>query len=156
MSNACKNLKKTIQQKTYNVKTPDIEQKDWYIIDAKNLVLGRIASKIATILLGKHKAIYSPDADVGDYVVAINTNLIKITGNKAQDKLYFTHSGKPGNLKKINFDKLMQKSAEKLLQITVKGMLPRNVRGRNMLKKLKIYQGEEHPHAAQQPKLLEV
>lgn len=156
MSNACKTLKKTIQQKTYNVKTPDIEQKDWYIIDAKNLVLGRIASKIATILLGKHKAIYSPDADVGDYVVAINTNLIKITGNKAQDKLYFTHSGKPGNLKKINFDKLMQKSAEKLLQITVKGMLPRNVRGRNMLKKLKIYQGEEHPHAAQQPKLLEV
>lgn len=156
MSNACKNLKNTIRQKTYNVKTPDIEQKDWYIIDAKNLVLGRIASKIATILLGKHKAIYSPDADVGDYVVAINTNLIKITGNKAQDKLYFTHSGKPGNLKKINFDKLMQKSAEKLLQITVKGMLPRNVRGRNMLKKLKIYQGEEHPHAAQQPKLLEV
>lgn len=156
MSNACKNLKKIIQQKTFNVKTPDIEQKDWYIIDAKNLVLGRIASKIATILLGKHKAIYSPDADVGDYVVAINTNFIKITGNKAQDKLYFTHSGKPGNLKKINFDKLMQKSAEKLLQITVKGMLPRNVRGRNMLKKLKIYQGEEHPHAAQQPKLLEV
>lgn len=143
-------------QKTYNVKNKDLEQKDWYIINAKNVVLGRAASKIATILLGKHKPIYSRDADVGDFVVVINAGQIQITGNKAQDHFYHSHSGKPGNLKSINFEKLIHKSAEKLLKLTVKGMLPRNTRGRDMLKKLKVYQNEEHPHSAQQPKQLEV
>ena len=156
MSNACTHLKKAISQKTYNVTAADTSVKEWYIIDTKNLTLGRVASKIASILLGKNKAIYSPDADVGDYVVAINASKIKITGNKAENKLYYTHSGKPGNLKQVNFNKLIQKSAEKLLNITIKGMLPKNVRGRNMLKKLKVYPTEQHPHAAQQPKQLEV
>lgn len=141
---------------TYSVKTKDIEQKNWYIVDAKNLILGRAASKIATILLGKHKPIYSPSADVGDYVVVINAGYIKVTGDKQENKMYYRHSGKPGNLKETNFDKLLNKSAEQLLKITVKGMLPKNTRGRNMLKKLKVYQKEEHPHIAQNPNQLEV
>ena len=142
--------------KTYVVKAKDIEQKNWYLLDAKNLVLGRAASKIATILLGKHKPNYSPDADVGDYVIVINAGQFKVTGNKTEDKAYYTHSGRPGNLKTITFDKLIKKSAEQLLKTTIKCMLPRNTRGRNMLKKLKVYQNENHPHTAQQPNQLEV
>jgi large subunit ribosomal protein L13 len=137
--------------KTYSVKLKDTQQQSWYIIDAKDVILGRTASLIAKMLLGKHKPTYAPYADVGDYVVVINAGQIRITGNKSKDKIYYRHSGKPGNLKEITFDKLIEKSAEKLLKITVKGMLPRNTRGRNMLKKLKVYQNAEHPHAAQQP-----
>ena len=142
--------------KTYSVKLKDTEQQSWYIIDAKDVVLGRTASLIAKILLGKHKPTYTPHADVGDYIVVINAAKIKITGNKAQDKVYYRHSGKTGNLKEITFDKLIEKSAEKLLKITVKGMLPKNTRGRDMLKKLKVYHNSEHPHEAQQPIQLEV
>lgn len=142
--------------KTYSVKLKDTQQQVWYIIDAKGAVLGRTASKAATMLLGKHKPTYAPYADVGDYVIVINAGQIKVTGNKSTDKVYYRHSGKPGNLKEITFDKLIEKSAEKLLKITVKGMLPRNTRGRNMLKKLKVYQNAEHPHEAQQPIQLEV
>ena len=142
--------------KTYSVKLKDTEQQSWYIIDAKDVVLGRTASLIAKMLLGKHKPTYTPHADVGDYIVVINAAKIKITGNKVKDKVYYRHSGKPGNLKEITFDKLIEKSAEKLLKITVKGMLPKNTRGRDMLKKLKVYQNSEHPHAAQQPIQLEV
>lgn len=142
--------------KTYSVKLKDTEQQSWYIIDAKDVVLGRTASLIAKMLLGKHKPTYTPHADVGDYIIVINAGKIKITGNKVKDKVYYRHSGKPGNLKEITFDKLIEKSAEKLLKITVKGMLPKNTRGRDMLKKLKIYQNSEHPHAAQQPIQLEV
>jgi len=137
--------------KTYSVKLKDTEQQAWYIIDAKDVVLGRTATLIAKMLLGKHKPTYAPYADVGDYVIVINAGQIKVTGNKSTDKVYYRHSGRPGNLKEITFDKLIEKSAEKLLKITVKGMLPRNTRGRNMLKKLKVYQNAEHPHAAQQP-----
>ncbi len=137
--------------KTYSVKLKDTNSPDWYIVDAKDLVLGRTASKIAKVLLGKHKPIYAPYADVGDYVIVINAGKIKVTGNKTTDKNYYTHSGKPGNLKETTFDKLIKKSSEKLLKITIKGMLPKNVRGRNMLKKLKVYQDSAHPHAAQQP-----
>ncbi len=137
--------------KTYSVKLKDTEQQAWYIIDAKDVVLGRTATLIAKMLLGKHKPTYAPYADVGDYVIVINAGQIKVTGNKSTDKVYYRHSGRPGNLKAITFDKLIEKSAEKLLKITVKGMLPRNTRGRNMLKKLKVYQNAEHPHAAQQP-----
>jgi len=137
--------------KTYSVKLKDTNSPDWYIVDAKDLVLGRTASKIAKVLLGKHKPIYAPYADVGDYVIVINAGQIKVSGNKATDKNYYTHSGKPGNLKETNFSKLIKKSSEKLLKITIKGMLPKNVRGRNMLKKLKVYQDSVHPHAAQQP-----
>lgn len=142
--------------KTYSVKLKDTQQQTWYIIDAKDAILGRTASKAATMLLGKHKPTYAPYADVGDYVIVINAGQIKVTGNKSTDKVYYRHSGRVGNLKEITFDKLIEKSAEKLLKITVKGMLPRNTRGRNMLKKLKVYQNAEHPHAAQQPVQLEV
>ena len=141
--------------KTYRVKNNDIKQ-DWCILDAKNKVLGRVAALIAKKLLGKDKVIYSPDVDVGDYVIVINAEHIKVTGNKAEDKLYHRHSGRPGNLKEINFNKLIKKSAKDLLTITVKGMLPKNTRGRNMLKKLKVYKNMEHPHTAQQPKCIEV
>ena len=137
--------------RTYSVKLKDTNSPDWYILDAKDLVLGRTASKIAKVLLGKHKPIYAPYADVGDYVIVINAGQIKVTGNKTTDKSYYTHSGKPGNLKETTFDKLIKKSSEKLLKITIKGMLPKNVRGRNMLKKLKVYQDSAHPHIAQQP-----
>ena len=116
--------------KTYSVKLKDTQQQSWYIIDAKDVILGRTASLIAKMLLGKHKPTYAPYADVGDYVVVINAGQIRITGNKSKDKIYYRHSGKPGNLKEITFDKLIEKSAEKLLKITVKGMLPRNTMGK--------------------------
>lgn len=137
--------------KTYSVKLKDVKDFKWYILDAKDLVLGRIASKVAKLLLGKHKVTYAPYADVGDYVIVINANQIKVTGNKDTDKFYYTHSGKVGNLKKTSFNKLQNESSEKLLKIAVKGMLPKNVRGRNIFKKLKVYQDSIHPHIAQQP-----
>lgn len=137
--------------KTYSFKLKDSEQQKWYLIDAKDLVLGRAASLVAKLLLGKHKPIYAPYADAGDYVVVINANQFKVTGNKRLDKNYYSHSGKAGKLKQISFEKLINKSSDKLFKLTVKGMLPRNTRGRNMLKKLKVYSNAEHPHVAQQP-----
>lgn len=137
--------------KTYSVKSKDTKDQNWYIIDAQGLVLGRTACLVAKMLLGKHKPLYSPCADVGDNVIVVNSDQIKVTGSKYQNKLYYTHSGKPGNLKTITLEKLIQKSSEKLLKIAVKGMLPKNTRGRDMLKKLKVYKGLEHPHVAQQP-----
>lgn len=137
--------------KTYNIKSKELEPPKWYLIDAKDLVLGRTASMIAKLLLGKHKPVYTPHADVGDYVIVINANQVKITGSKSTDKVYYRHSGKAGKLKQVTFDKLIVNSAEKLFKITVQGMLPKNTRGRDMLKKLKVYANSEHPHIAQQP-----
>lgn len=142
--------------KTYSVKPKDVANPNWHIIDAKGLVLGRTASMAAKLLLGKHKPNYAPYADVGDYVVVINASQICVTGNKSSNKFYYRHSGKAGELKTTTFDKLIVKSAEKLFKITVKGMLPRNTRGRDMLKKLKVYPNAEHPHTAQQPKNIEI
>lgn len=136
--------------KTYFANKENIEQK-WYVVDASGEVLGRLASQIAKVLRGKHKPEYTPHADAGDHVIVINAADIKVTGNKETDKKYYTHSGYPGGIKEVTFDKLMLKDATRALQIAVKGMMPKNPLGRAMLRKLKIYAGAEHPHTAQQP-----
>jgi large subunit ribosomal protein L13 len=128
--------------------------RDWFVVDINDQVLGRIASEIATILRGKHKAIYSPSVDTGDFVVVINADKVKLTGNKTADKMYYRHSGFPGGIKSITAEKLLEKRPEDLIKKAVKGMLPKNSLGRQLIKKLKIYSGTDHPHAAQQPKTL--
>ncbi|WP_285763169.1 50S ribosomal protein L13 [Biformimicrobium ophioploci] len=139
--------------KTYSAK-PEAVTRDWYIIDAADKTLGRLSTEIATRLRGKHKPEYTPHVDTGDYIVVINVEKIRVTGKKATDKIYHSHTGYPGGLKSISFEKLIEKAPERTLQSAVKGMLPRGPLGRAMFKKLKIYSGSEHPHAAQQPKEL--
>ena len=137
--------------KTYSAKPHEVEQ-NWLLVDADGQTLGRMASGIATRLRGKHKAEYTPHVDTGDYVVVINAEKVKVTGNKATDKIYHSHSGYPGGLKSISFEKLQERSPEKVIKLAVKGMLPRTPLGRAMFKKLKVYAGTDHPHGAQQPK----
>ena len=136
--------------KTYNAKPHEVEQ-NWLLVDAEGQTLGRMASGIATRLRGKHKAEYTPHVDTGDYVVVINAEKVKVTGKKATDKIYHSHSGYPGGLKSISFEKLQERSPEKVIKLAVKGMLPRTPLGRAMFKKLKVYAGTDHPHGAQQP-----
>lgn len=136
--------------KTYFANSENTEQK-WYVVDATGEVLGRLASQVAKVLRGKNKPEFTPHADAGDHVIVINAAAIKVTGKKETDKNYYTHSGYPGGIKEIAFDKMMQKDPTRVLQIAVKGMMPKNPLGRAMLRKLKIYAGAEHPHAAQQP-----
>jgi large subunit ribosomal protein L13 len=136
--------------KTYSAKPHEVEQ-NWLLVDAEGQTLGRMASGIATRLRGKHKAEYTPHVDTGDYVVVINAEKVRVTGNKATDKLYYSHSGYPGGLKSISFEKLQERSPEKVIKLAVKGMLPRTPLGRAMFKKLKVYAGTDHPHSAQQP-----
>lgn len=128
--------------------------RDWFIVDMDNQVLGRIASEIATVLRGKHKAIYSPSVDTGDFVVVVNAEKLRLTGSKVADKMYYHHSGFPGGIKSITAEKLLEKRPEDLIKKAVKGMLPKNSLGRQLIKKLKVYSGADHPHAAQQPKSL--
>ena len=139
--------------KTMSAK-PQTVKRDWYIIDASGLTLGRMASQIAHRLRGKHKPEYTPHVDTGDYIVVINAAKVKVTGNKAKDKMYHRHTGYPGGLKSMNFDKLIQKAPERVIQSAVKGMLPKGPLGRAMFKKMKVYAGDSHPHAAQQPQQL--
>lgn len=139
--------------KTYFATNEDNEKK-WYVVDAADKVLGRLASQIAKYLRGKHKPEYTPHADAGDYIVVINASQIKVTGKKAQDKIYYTHSGYPGGLKETPFEKVHQKDATHAIEHAVKGMLPKNPLGRAMLRKLKVYAGAEHPHTAQQPEAI--
>lgn len=141
--------------KTFSAKPQDVTR-DWYVIDAEGIVLGRLATEIARRLRGKHKPEYTPHIDTGDYIVVINAEKIRVTGNKQQDKMYYSHTGYPGGLKSINFDKLMQKAPEQIIEKAVKGMLPKGPLGRAMFKKLKVYAGTEHRHSAQQPIALEV
>jgi large subunit ribosomal protein L13 len=141
--------------KTYNAKN-ETTTHDWYIVDAAGKTLGRLATKVATVLRGKHKPIYTPHVDTGDHIIVINANQIKVTGNKAKDKIYYSHSGYPGGLKEITFEKLLAKKPEKVIEIAVKGMLPKNPLGRAMYRKLKVYAGSQHPHSAQQPKTLDI
>ncbi|MFV0277123.1 MAG: 50S ribosomal protein L13 [Parahaliea sp.] len=136
--------------KTYSAKAEDVTR-DWFLVDAADKTLGRLASEIAHRLRGKHKPEYTPHVDTGDYIVVINVEKIRVTGAKAKDKMYHHHTGYPGGLKSISFEKLIDKAPERVLQGAVKGMLPRNPLGRAMFKKLKVYAGAEHPHAAQQP-----
>ena len=141
--------------KTYSAKTGEVNQ-DWFVVDAADKTLGRLASEIAHRLRGKHKPEYTPHVDTGDYIVVINAEKVKVTGAKATDKIYHHHTGYPGGLKSISFEKLIDKAPERVIQGAVKGMLPRNPLGRAMFKKLKVYAGSEHPHAAQQPQALNI
>ncbi|MGB5582459.1 MAG: 50S ribosomal protein L13 [Gammaproteobacteria bacterium] len=141
--------------KTFSAKAETVER-DWFLIDAEGKTLGRLASEIARRLRGKHKAVYTPHVDTGDYIVVINAEKVAVTGNKAKDKMYYRHSGYMGGLKEINFEDLIQKAPELVIETAVKGMLPKNPLGRAMFRKLKVYAGAEHKHAAQQPQLLEI
>ena len=128
--------------------------RDWYLVDAENLVLGRMATQIANVLRGKNKPTYTPSVDTGDFVIVVNADKIALTGNKLNDKMYYSHSGYPGGIKSINAGKLQDKKPGEIIRHAVKGMLPKNKLARHMLNKLKIYSGPVHPHKAQQPKPL--
>ena len=141
--------------KTYSAKQADIKR-DWYVVDAEGKTLGRLASEIALRLRGKHKPEYTPHVDTGDYIVVVNAEKVRVTGRKETDKVYYHHTGYIGGIKSITFEKLIQKAPERVIEFAVKGMLPKNPLGRAMFKKLKVYAGTEHRHAAQQPKPLEI
>ena len=133
-----------------------MNNKDWYIIDAEKAVLGRLASKVASMLKGKHKPAYAPHEDHGDYVVVINAKNLNVTGNKMEDKVFYKHTGYIGNMKKPNLASVMEKNPSFVVMNAVKGMLPKNPLGRSMIKKLKVYNDENHDHHAQKPKKLEI
>ena len=141
--------------KTFNAKNETV-RREWYVVDAADKTLGRLASEIARRLRGKHKPEYTPHVDTGDYIVVINAAKVRVTGKKFTDKMYHSHTGYIGNMKSISFDKLQAKSPERIIELAVKGMLPKNPLGREMYRKLRVYPGAEHGHAAQQPKLLEL
>ena len=140
--------------KTFSARAETV-QHDWYVVDATDRVLGRLASQIALRLRGKHKAIYTPHVDTGDFIVVINADKIRVTGNKAEDKMYYRHTGYPGGIYETNFRKLQARFPDRVLQKAVKGMLPKGPLGYAMIKKMKVYAGDVHPHAAQQPKPLD-
>jgi large subunit ribosomal protein L13 len=139
--------------KTTALRTQDIEQK-WYLIDCSGKTLGRLSVKVANILRCKNKPEYTPNSDVGDFVVLVNAKNLKVTGSKNEDKIYYRHTGYPGGIKQISFKDLLNKDPEKVLRLAVKGMLPKNKLNRQVIKKLKVYAGEEHPHEAQKPEVL--
>ena len=141
--------------KTYTAKAGEVEQ-GWYVVDAQDKVLGKLAAQIAVRLRGKHKPEYTPHVDTGDYVVVVNAAKVRVTGRKAESKVYYRHSGYPGGLKQTNLAKLRAARPERVLQHAVKGMLPKGPLGYAMLRKLKVYAGGTHPHSAQQPKTLEI
>jgi large subunit ribosomal protein L13 len=140
--------------KTFSAKSETV-QHDWFVVDATDRVLGRLASQIALRLRGKHKAIYTPHVDTGDFIVVINVEKLRVTGNKAEDKMYYRHSGYPGGIYETNFRKLQARFPDRVLEKAVKGMLPKGPLGYAMIKKMKVYAGASHPHAAQQPKPLD-
>lgn len=139
--------------RTFTGKTAEIER-EWFVVDAEGQTLGRLASRIAPILKGKHKPTYMPHLDAGDFVVIVNAEKVRVTGQKLDQKFYHRHSGYPGGLTSISLRDQLAKHPERVLQLAIKGMLPKNKLGRRMLKKLKVYAGPEHPHQAQQPKQL--
>ena len=141
--------------KTFSAKPADVTH-EWFVIDATDKVLGRVASEAALRLRGKHKAIYTPHVDTGDFIVVINAEKIRVTGRKLKDKIYYRHTGTIGNMKAEPLEKVLATHPERAIEIAVKGMLPKNSLGRQMFKKLKVVRGEQHPHAAQQPKPLEL
>jgi len=136
--------------------TPATIRHDWYVVDAAGKTLGRLASEIAKRLRGKHKPEYTPHMDTGDYIVVINAKQVRVSGNKAKDKIYYKHSEYPGGMKSISFEKLIEKNPEQVIETAVKGMLPRGPLGREMFRKLRVYAGAEHGHTAQQPRPLEI
>lgn len=136
--------------KTYSAK-PEAVKREWFVVDASEQTLGRLATEVARRLRGKHKPEFTPHVDTGDYVVVINADKIKVTGKKASDKMYYRHTGYPGGLKSMSFEKLIDYKPTDVIELAVKGMLPKNPLGRTMFKKMKVYAGSEHPHSAQQP-----
>ncbi len=140
---------------TYSAK-PNTVKRDWFVVDADGKTLGRVAAEIAHRLRGKHKPEYTPHVDTGDYIIVVNCEKIQVTGNKAKGKMYHHHTGYPGGLKSMSFEKLIERAPERVIKRAVKGMLPKGPLGRDMFSKLKVYAGAEHPHAAQQPQLLEI
>ena len=141
--------------KTYIAKAESVIN-DWFVVDAAGKTLGRLSAEIATRLRGKHKPEFTPHVDTGDYIVVINAAQVRVTGRKTTDKIYYSHTGFVGGIKSISFQKLIEKAPERTIEIAVKGMLPKGPLGRAMFKKLKVYAGNEHPHAAQQPKELNI
>ena len=141
--------------KTFSAKPHEVKR-EWYVVDASDKVMGRLASTIAHHLRGKHKPEYTPHVDTGDYIVVVNAEKLRVTGAKAQDKKYYRHTGYPGGIKERNFTELQQQFPERVLEKAVKGMLPKGPLGYAMIKKLKVYAGGEHPHTAQQPSVLEI
>jgi len=141
--------------KTISAKKEEVTRQ-WYVVDAQDQTLGRLSTEIANRLRGKHKASFTPHVDTGDYVVVINADKVKVTGRKAQDKMYYHHTGFPGGIKSISFETLQDKAPERIIESAVKGMMPKNKLSRAMMSKLKIYAGSEHPHGAQQPVTLDI
>ncbi|NDG91893.1 MAG: 50S ribosomal protein L13 [Gammaproteobacteria bacterium] len=141
--------------KTVSAKKEEVTRQ-WYVVDAQDQTLGRLSTEIANRLRGKHKASFTPHVDTGDYVVVINADKVKVTGRKAQDKMYYHHTGFPGGIKSISFEKLQDQAPERIIESAVKGMMPKNKLSRSMMSKLKIYAGSEHPHGAQQPVTLDI
>jgi large subunit ribosomal protein L13 len=141
--------------KTYMAHAETVERK-WYVVDAEGLPLGRLATRVAAVLRGKHKPTYTPNVDTGDFVIVINTDKVVLTGNKLEDKMYRYHTGYIGNLKEIPYKKMMAEKSDLAVYEAVKGMLPKNSLGRQMLKKLRVYKGAEHNHSAQKPEVLKV
>jgi len=141
--------------RTFVAKPSDTaESRQWWVIDAQNQPLGRVASRVATLLRGKHKPSFTPNVDVGDFVIVVNATQIKVTGEKADKKLYYRHSGYPGGITQRSYSELLSKKPDAPLTLAVRGMLPKNVLGRQLIKKLKVYATGQHPHAAQQPQAL--
>jgi len=141
--------------KTYSPKPTEIDRA-WHVVDATDLPLGRLASEVAQILRGKHKPMYAPHMDVGDFVVVVNAENVAVTSDKSQSKIYYRHSGYPGGIKAETFESLRERRPEAIIERAVRGMLPKNKLGRQMLKKLKVYSGPDHPHEAQKPEMLEL
>lgn len=141
--------------KTFSAKPAEV-RRDWFVVDADGKTLGRLATEIARRLRGKHKPEYTPHVDTGDYIIVVNAEKVRVTGNKMKDKMYHHHTGYIGSLKSISLDKQLQKAPERVIETAVKGMLPKNPLGRAMFRKLKVYAGSEHSHSAQQPKALEL
>tara|TARA_B100002049_G_scaffold75923_1_gene55789 strand:+ start:483 stop:911 length:429 start_codon:yes stop_codon:yes gene_type:complete len=141
--------------KTFSAKNHDVDR-NWYLVDARNKTLGRLSTEIATRLRGKHKPIYTPHVDTGDYIVVVNASKIRVTGNKMTDKMYYKHTGYIGNLKSENLETMLEKYPERVLMKSVRGMLPKSKLGNAMIKKLRVFAGPEHTHIAQQPEPLEL
>jgi large subunit ribosomal protein L13 len=144
-----------IVKKTYVTKEEDV-QREWYVVDARGQTLGRLATRVASVLRGKHKPTYSPSVDAGDFVIVVNAEKVHVTGRKLDQKLYYRHSGYPGGLKEITLRNLLQQHPTRVIEHAVRGMLPKNRLGRQVFRHLKVYAGSEHPHEAQQPKVLEL
>jgi large subunit ribosomal protein L13 len=145
----------SLLMKTFSAKDHEVKR-DWLVVDASNQVLGRLATEIARRLRGKHKAEYTPHVDTGDYIIVTNAEKVVVTGRKFKNKMYHSHSGFPGGIKSVSFEKMQDKHPARIIELAVKGMLPKNPLGRDMYRKLKVYVGTDHPHGAQQPKQLEI